>query len=454
VLVVTGDNGDDLVIAAQALALQESFLQGAQIHIPKLELPEKRSPNDAPRWLSTDRITPMWDLAQGETLQGDGSVPIGIYMRVPPDTYYGARPDLTLKLDYRYNAIPLADDSSLQVFMNNQYVGSTPLPHSDKAAQEAKIDVPVPVVDMRPFSNSLLLKFFFQLSKKGQCQDTAPLNLQGAILKSSYLDLQGIPHWIAMPNLELFANAGFPFTRRADLSETTVVLPDTPTPDEIEMFLTMMGHFGAQTGFPVLRVTVTNTDGMQSGVDTDYLVMGTVEDQPALTKLGTHMPVGIDVNGVHVTDAQGFFAPLEHAWWKVRSNEHVSSGQLETAGGLPDTIIEGMESPYSAGHSIVVIAVKDHTVVPEFLTTFLKSSQSSDINFSVAVLHGAQFDSYQIGSDIYHVGNLPWYTQISLWFTQFPWLVNVFVLLICFLLAVWIRVWLRRRARVRLQGAE
>ncbi len=44
-----------------------------------------------------------------------------------------------------------------------------------------------------------------------------------------------------------------------------------------------------------------------------------------------------------------FFAPLEHAWWKVRSNEHVSSGELETSGGLPDTIIEGMESPYSAG---------------------------------------------------------------------------------------------------------
>ncbi len=93
-------------------------------------------------------------------------------------------------------------------------------------------------------------------------------------------------------------------------------------------------------------------------------------------------------------------------------------------------------------------------MVPEFLTTFLKTSQSSDIAYSVAVLHGTRFESYQIGSDVYHVGNLPWYTQISLWFTQFPWLVNVFVLLICFILAVWIRVWLRRRARVRLQGSE
>ena len=47
-----------------------------------------------------------------------------------------------------------------------------------------------------------------------------------------------------------------------------MVLPDTPTPDEIEMYLTMMGHFGAQTGFPALRVQVTNADGMGPGTRT------------------------------------------------------------------------------------------------------------------------------------------------------------------------------------------
>jgi hypothetical protein len=41
------------------------------------------------------------------------------------------------------------------------------------------------------------------------------------------------PHYAPLPNLEIFANAGFPFTRFADLSETTVVLPPTPTEQEI-----------------------------------------------------------------------------------------------------------------------------------------------------------------------------------------------------------------------------
>ena len=98
--------------------------------------------------------------------------------------------------------------------------------------------------------------------------------MQGAILRDSYLDLRGYPHWAAMPNLELFSNAGFPFTRLADLSETTVVLPPAPTEQEIETFVTLMGHFGRQTGFPGLRVTVAGPDALRSGANTDFLIIG------------------------------------------------------------------------------------------------------------------------------------------------------------------------------------
>ena len=88
--------------------------------------------------------------------------------------------------------------------------------------------------------------------------------MQGAILGDSYLDLRDYPHWAPMPNLELFSNAGFPFTRVADLSETTVVLPVVPSEQEIETFVTLMGHFGRQTGFPGLRVTVAGPDALGS----------------------------------------------------------------------------------------------------------------------------------------------------------------------------------------------
>ena len=71
-------------------------------------------------------------------------------------------------------------------------------------------DVPVPVVNLRPFSNSLSFDFTFQLLKKGGCQDTTPINMQGAILRDSYLDLRGYPHYAPLPNLETFRQRRLP----------------------------------------------------------------------------------------------------------------------------------------------------------------------------------------------------------------------------------------------------
>lgn len=453
ILVLTGDNADQLITSAQALALQRSMWEGSQVQV-KLDKPKKSQPDDAPRWMPTDKITTVGDIMQTGDLQGDGSVPVGVYMRIPPDLYMKPLGNLTFHMDYRYNPVPLANESTLQVYMNDAYVSSTPMPHSDKASAQLSTQIAVPVVNMRPFSNTMKLKFVFQIAKKNACEDTAPLNLQGAILKTSYLDITDIPHWAVLPDLELFANAGYPYTRLKDLSETAVVLPNTPQADEIEMFLTMMGHFGAQTGYPVTDVTVTNADGMKTDEKKDYIVMGTVEDQPALNILNKALPVQINTGGLHVEDTQGFFAPLQHAWWKVRSSDRVNTGQLETAGGLPDALIEGIEWPRRSGRSVVVMALRDHTVVPTFLTTFLRVSQSSDIAQSVSVLHGTQFVSYRIGNDAYHVGSLSWWYRAKMVLSEAPALVVLAVFLICLLLAALLRVWLRRRARRRVQGDE
>lgn len=387
-------------------------------------------------------------------LQGDGSVPVGIYFRVPPDLYYGDRANIPFHLEYRYNPVPLAQESTLQAYMNTAYVSSTPMPHTNEASQVLKTEIPVPRVDMRPFSNSMMLKFVFQIAKKGKCQDTAPMNLQGAVLKDSFLDIRGIPHLAHLPDLELFANAGFPFTQMKDLSHTAVILPDNPGADEIELYLTLMGHFGAQTGYPVINVSVAGPDGLKKDSEKDYIVLGTVEDQPAIRTLNSRLPVQIETGGLKVEDTQGFFAPLQHAWWKVRSSDHVQSGQLETSGGLPDALIEGLEWPAHSGRSVVVMALRDRAVIPSFLTTFLRIAQSSDIAQTVSVLHGTQFASYRIGNDNYEVGSLSVWVKLQLFFSHHPEAVVVVIFLACILLASLLRVSLRRRARLRLQGEE
>jgi cellulose synthase (UDP-forming) len=453
VLVITGETSDDLLRAAKVLALEFNQLAGASETVRLTMTPKARSPDDAPRWLTTDRITTLGEISQQGDLQGDGSVPVTVYSRIPPDLYWEGIQNVAFHMDYRYNGVPLANESTLQVYMNGAYVSSTPMPHTDKASANLSTVVPVPWVDMRPFSNSMNLKFVFQIAKKGRCQDTAPLNIQGAIVKSSYLDLRNIPHWKQMPNLEIFSNAGYPFTRMADLSDTAVVLPDQPTTDEIEMYLTMMGHFGAQTGYPVTNVTVINAAAMKSS-DKDLLVVGTVQDSPAIGQLNSYLPVRIESNGLHIQDTQGFFNPLAHTWWKVRSSDKIERGKLETIGAVPDSLIEGIESPYKSNRSVVLIMIRDGSVVHNWLKVFLKDAQSSNIQQSVSVFTGTKFISYRLGNDVYHVGSLNFLIRISLLFAEFPWLVVIGAAVICFLMATLLRALLRRHARRRLQGND
>jgi cellulose synthase (UDP-forming) len=215
-----------------------------------------------------------------------------------------------------------------------------------------------------------------------------------------------------------------------------------------------MGHFGAQTGYPVLNVTVTDGEGMRADSRKDYLVLGTVDDQAAINRLNPSLPVSIDGSCLHIQDTQDFFAQLQHAWWKVRSSDRVQSGQLETAGGLPDALIEGIEWPARSNRSVVVIAFRDKDVIPGFLSSFLKTSQSSEISQSVSVLHGSRFTSYRIGDEVYHVGSLSFWIKLNMFLEHYQWLTAIGILLFCFLIAIVFRSILRKKARARLQGND
>jgi cellulose synthase (UDP-forming) len=453
VLVIAGATADQALIAAQAVALHSDMLSGADTAIDNFKLQDRRQPDDAPRWARTDQFIALSDYATADQLQGDGSTPLKVDFRVPPDIFYTERPNAKLVLAYRYNSIPIGPISSLQVRINNAFLGSVPLVPAHEASHEMKAEVPVPVENLRPFSNSLSFDFTFQALKKDGCEDTTPINMQGAILKDTYLDLRGYPHYAPLPNLETFANAGFPFTRLADLAETTVVLPAAPTEQEIETFVTLMGHFSRQTGFPALRVTVAGADALQNGSHMDFLIIGTGDDQPAFDKLNNQLPVALHSGSIQARDTQGFFAPVLHkAWWKLGSDAPSESGNL-TAGGTPDAIIEGIKSPYDSGNdrSIVAIHLKDAVSFEPFIATFLKVQQSSEVGQSVSVLHGTHFQSFRIGADVYHVGVLPWWRQTAMWFSEYPYAVSIAMFILALLLAVWVRSWLRAKARARLR---
>jgi cellulose synthase (UDP-forming) len=458
VLIISGDDADQLLTAARAFALGNTLLQGNTIHVADFQLPPPRQADDAPLWLKTDRVSPLWNYTDATELQSDGSGPLPVYLRVPPDLYYSDQQNIPLRLDYRYNAISLANASSLRVSANGSLVNELPLPHESSPKKTLSYNAALPVVSMRPFSNTLLFNFYFQIAKMGYCQDTPPIDLQGAILRSSSLDLRGLSHWAAMPNLELFANAGFPFTRFADLSQTTIVLPPRPTPAETGLYLALLAYFGEQTGYPALRLHLADSSSLSG--DSDFLVLGTPTDQPAFTQLNPHLPVAIVDGGFSIRNTGGFFTNVEHAWWQVAemrpnwwrlSASREREGLLESLGQFPDALLQGIESPWSSHRSIVTITLKSDDGAVPFAAAFWKSSTSADISQSVSVLHGSDFTSYRLGESVYHVGSLPWWNRVRYWLRAFPWLIIVLTFLLGLFVVPWIKIRLDRRAKARLE---
>ena len=70
ILIVTGADPDQTLIAAQAVAMHSDMLAGAQVSIDGIKLPARQEADKAPRWAQTDQKIALWDYASADQLQG------------------------------------------------------------------------------------------------------------------------------------------------------------------------------------------------------------------------------------------------------------------------------------------------------------------------------------------------------------------------------------------------
>ncbi|MDR3723224.1 MAG: UDP-forming cellulose synthase catalytic subunit [Terracidiphilus sp.] len=476
VLVLAGQDDDQLLNAARSLALMgqsagantssAAGLAGDTAFVSDVALPQMRARDDAPRWLAATRTSPIVSCQTQDAYVSDGSTPVILYLHVPPDLYYGEVQTVTMHLHYRYNAAPIAVGSALRVLVNGMLVNEIPLlPGSGYA--DGQRAILVPVASLRPFGNTVQFNYDFIRDKRKQAEGSEAGALEGRVLCNSSLDLHGLPLWATMPNLELFANAGFPFTRMADLSETTVVLPSSPSREEAALYLNLMAHFGAQTGYPALRVTVAGPETVINK-GRDYLILGTVENQPAFSALAPSLPVSFDASGLHVRQEQsslgnGFLgfsglsgspaiSTLQRKWQEIVGTPEARELPANPS-GMPEALIEEIESPSSPDRSIVLIELRQNSSAEVFTNEFLDRSQSGDIAGSASVLANGNFQSYAMGGAAYHVGNVTWYAILRIWLTQHFLLLLLTVTVFMFVVAGWIYGWMSWHARKRLTVA-
>jgi hypothetical protein len=451
-LLVTGRDEAQIRQAAMALVLGSKALTGSWVRIDAPISAVPRKPYDAPNWLPADRPVQLGELLSANRFTVEGFRPgaISVDLRLPPGLFGFDNSGAVLNLHYRYTARPESTQSELRVLAGNTPIQVLPLP-GDRSDGNAAMRIPSYLL---PPLTTLQFDYRYEsVATKDHWEDTPGGPLLSAIDPTSTIDISHLPRYAAMPDLRAFGDAGFPFTRMADLSGTAVILPVQPVADDYSAYLTLMGSMGQATGYPVLGVTLGNPAQVDALRRKDLLVLASGDNQPLLKAWRDALP-------------RGFAAPVAASdgwldgWWEKLTGSHVQARREAAIAALyssddHDGMVAGLESPLARGRSVVVVAGNtpgglDAVVDVLQANRYLISRRRDDkISGSLAVVHDGTLTTLN-KDQTYYIGSLPLGLALEWFFASHILLLLVATLVNVVLIGLLGSVFLHRRALNRL----
>lgn len=415
-LVITGRDSAELKRAVNALVVGGQSLVGSSALIERVDLLAPRKPYDAPNWLPSDRPIKLGELMPANKLNVSGYDPgdITVPLNLPPDLFSWREDGVPLNLKYRYTPQERSNNSSIMVSLNDTLIKAEPLPSienlnnsivsrltggDDTISREAHVYLPLNSVALQ---SRLQLRYMFDYLKQGECGDIIIDNMRGSIDPESTLDFSGYDHFMAMPNLGVFKDSGFPFTRLADLSQTAVVLADQPSTEDVSAYLSVLGRFGESTGYPATGVSVIHAAQIASAADKDILVMSSGSDQPLLKQWADRLPISGNAQqqGFELSD----LAFRLRDWMSPDPDENQRRARVAMAfsSDARSTFLTGFESPLHKGRSVVLISSGQ----PGGMSDVARALSSSDkVQGSLVVVRGDSVEAL-VAEQKYYVGDL------------------------------------------------
>lgn len=465
-LVIAGRDSNELKQAATALVVGSRSLSGQSVQVEAVDILVPRQPYDAPNWLPTDRPVRLGELLDPRQLSVSGYAPamITVPVRLPPDLFNWREDGARLNLKYRYTPQQSTNNSSLMVSFNDRFIRSMILPSIDRMGagegllnllkkddsllRETSVLLPLDSVALQ---SRLQFRYMYDFTKQGECNDIIIDNMRGAIDPDSTLDLSGYDHYMAMPNLGVFKDSGFPFTRLADLSQTAVILPNDAGTADWDAYLTVLGRFGDSTGYPATAVSVAQADDVAQFADKDLLVMASGNNQPLLKEWASYLPSRSEDAKRYVEFSD---LPLRLREWispDPVANLRKARGALTFSGESGSSYVSGFESPLKPGRSVVLLSSPQPQKLAEVTDALIGGEHyTQSLQGSLAVIKGKNIQSL-VAEEAYHVGHLGPFRYLQWTLSRHVWLLLVLTVVGVTLVSLAAYFSLRTIARRRLK---
>ncbi|WP_447864165.1 cellulose biosynthesis cyclic di-GMP-binding regulatory protein BcsB [Kluyvera sichuanensis] len=459
-LVVFGRDDNDLLKAAQGIAAGNILFRGDSVTVDEVKPLLARAPYDAPNWVRTDRPVTFGELKTYEQqLQSTGLEPasINLSLNLPPDLYLMRSTGIDMDLKYRYTMPPVKDSSRMDISLNDQFLQSFNLNSTQDVNKlmlrlpvlqgllDGKNDVSIPALRLGAM-NQLRFDFQYMNPMPGgsvdNCVTFQPVQNHVVIGDDSTIDFSNYYHFLPMPDLRTFANAGFPFTRMADLSDTVIVMPKQPSEAQVSTLLNAVGVIGGQTGLAGSKMTIADDGSKIQDQDADLLLIGSI---PQKLKDDKHIDLLVDATQSWVK------TPMRHTDLPsiyLDEDDRQAGVQTGITSSGPMAAVVGFESPYHKQRSVVAL-LADSASGYDLLNNALNDSGKRAAMFgSVSVIRESGVSSLRVG-DIYYVGHLPWFERVWFALSNHPVLLAIFAAISIVLLAwvLWrlLRIISRRR---------
>lgn len=448
-LLVLGKDAAQLEQAVQALVLGQAALTGERATVKSVKLPQPRAAYDAPTVVRTGGTVRLGELvAQPSELQARGQPPqpIRVNLRLPPDIFTWEAPGIAVDLRLRYAALREAGAGSLAVQVNDRYVNSFRLGGEGSSAPISR-NLTVPAFQLGS-SNQLQFLFDLPTASDGKCRLPGPAP-QAALDPDSTLDLSGIEHYTALPNLAHYANGGFPFSKFADLAQTALVLPDQPQAVEVQTALTALGQIGAGTGLAGIRLSVLPASRVKEAGDRDLLVVAAGAYPPLLEAWGQTLPAQLAA-GQRATSTWGRLVDAGNEWFSGAQPRVVPrEGWTELQAGGALAAISSFESPLAKKRAVVLLNATDANALPLAAEALLDAGKLRLVRGDLVLLRGENVEAFRVG-DTFYVGELRWWRWLWFQLHTHPLLLAVLGLLVGMVMSLVVFRLLRAMALRRL----
>ncbi len=455
-LLILGRDDNDLLKAVQGIAQGDVLLRGQRSTVDEVKEITPRKLYDAPNWVRTDRPTTFGELQQFQgQLQSDGMQPspVSLTLKLPPDLFLVRARGIDMNLNYRYTS-PVQDDGSrLAVNLNNQFVQDYPLPgRRDNGKQLLRLplvqglldggtQLTIPalrlgVVNQLRFDFDYASLFiggtFNSATNEGRCETITSVPNHVVIDENSTIDFSGYRHFIEMPSLRAFANAGFPFSRNADLAQTLVLVNAHPEADKVSALLNALGNISAQTAYPALKVQLSDDWSKAKDQDADLLMIGAL---PQELKDDGKINLLVDAakSWVNKPNRQNDFAshPTSPDDLRAESNTTISSTG-------PMAALIGFQSPFHQQRSVVALLADSPRAWQLLNDALVDSGKRAAIFGSASIIRESGVSSLRVG-ETWWMGHLPWWERVWNALATHPVMLALFaaIVVILFALLAW-----------------